>query len=142
MTTALRTIDLDRDYDMLVSWWAGHGWTALPKHALNTLGVICAVDGVDTAAAFLLMSNSTGVAMLEWLVTNPDANVRAAYLAIPTVTAFIESEAARMNYGVLLTACRQPSLVRMYERSGFTVTDRNVTHMIKILEINQPEGGK
>lgn len=135
MKTTLRTIDLEKDYDMLVAWWKGHGWTALPKAALNTLGVICAVDGVDTCAAFLLMSNSTGVAMLEWLVTNPEANVRAAYLAIPTVTAFIEGEAARNNYGVLLTACRQPSLVRMYERSGFQVTDTGVTHMIKILPL-------
>jgi hypothetical protein len=142
MNTTLRTIDLDRDYDMLVSWWKGHGWEPLPKGAVNTLGVICAVDGVDTCAAFLLMSNTNGVAMLEWLVTNPEANVRAAYLAIPTVTAFIEGEAARMNYGVLLTACRQPSLVRMYERCGFTVTDTNVTHMIKILDINQPKEGE
>lgn len=142
MKTEIRIIDLERDYGMLCSWWRGHGWTALPKGALNTLGAVCVVDGVDTAAAFLLMSNSCGVAMLEWLVTNPEANVRAAYLAIPTVTAFIEGEAARMGYGVLLTACRQPSLVRMYERSGFTVTDRNVTHMIKILELNQPQEGK
>jgi hypothetical protein len=137
MKTTIRIIDLETDYDMLVAWWNGHGWTALPKGALNTLGAICEVDGVPTAAAFLIMSNSMGVAMIEWLVTDPDAKVRAAYLAIPTVTAFLESEAARMGYGVLLTACRQPSLVRMYQRCGFTVTDTGVTHMIKVLPLNQ-----
>ncbi len=131
----LRPIELEKDYPTLASWWKGHGWMALPEGALKTLGVICEVDGVETCAAFLLMSNSTGVAMLEWMVTNPEAKAKACFRAIPAVTAFIEQEAARMKYGVLLTACRQESLVRMYERCGFQVTDRNVTHMIKVLDL-------
>lgn len=129
----LRPIDLETDYATLTEWWKGHGWNAVPRAILPKLGVIAEHDGVQVAAAFLYMDNSVGVAMLEWLVTNPAANPVACVRSVSQVIQFLTERALELDYGVMLTSCRQPALVRLYERNGFVKTDEGVTHLLMIL---------
>lgn len=112
---------------MLQQWWNGHGWPAVPEAALPRLFVIYE----DTAAGGLYMSNcGAGVAMLEWLVTNPESAPLKAARALKRVVEFLLVEARRMDYGMVLTTCRQPSLSRLLERSGFRVTDSQMIHLV------------
>lgn len=114
---------------MLASWWVGHGWPAVPLQVLPPLGVILGND----AAGWLYMDNGgTGVAMLEWLVTNPEAKPMQAAKSLVKVVEFLKSEAKRMDYGAILTTCRQPSLARLLERSGFSKTDENMIHLMGV----------
>lgn len=116
------------DYPMLESWWKGHGWPPVPLQILPPLGVI-----FDNAAAgFAYMDNgSTGVAMMEWLVTDPKAGLKAAK-ALKHVVGFLTTELKRLDYGAILTTCKQPSLARLLEGSGFNRTDEGMFHLIKI----------
>ena len=117
------------DYPMLCEWWQGHGWGAVPLKVLPPLGVI--LD--NTAAGWLYMDNGgTGVAMLEWLVTNPKASPLRSARCISKVVEFLKSEAKRMDYGAILTTCRQPSLARLLARNGFVKTDENLLHMMGV----------
>ena len=119
----------DADYPMLSGWWQGHGWAAVPQAVLPALGVIMA----DTAAGWLYMDNSgRGVAMMEWLVTDPAASPIQAARALSAVVDFLKSEALRMDYHVILTTCRQESLARMLGKRGFEVTDREMIHLIGV----------
>lgn len=112
---------------MLESWWKGHGWSPVPECMLPKLFVI--YD--DTAAGGLYMSNcGCGVAMIEWIVTNPGAKPMAAAKAITKVVEFLKSEAKRMDYRAILTTCRQPSLARLLERHGFERTDEQMIHLL------------
>lgn len=114
---------------MLTSWWQGHGWPPVIKRVLPPLGVIYA----DTAAGWLYMDNGgTGVAMMEWLVTNPNAKPLDAARALRKVVAFLKSEAKRMAYPIILTTCRQPSLARLLGRDGFEVSDKEMIHLIGV----------
>lgn len=128
MSDELRIWSKD-DYEMLASWWRGHGWPAVPVQILPPLGVIYGND----AAGWLYMDNGgTGVAMLEWLVTNPESKPIRAAKGISKVVEFLKSEAKRIDYGAILTTCRQPALARLLERSGFSKTDENMIHLMGV----------
>jgi hypothetical protein len=128
MVNELRIVAPD-DYPMLEAWWTGHGWPAVPQRVLPPLGVICG----DLAAGWLYMDNGgTGVAMMEWLVTNPVARAKDAVRGLTHVVEFLKSEAKRMEYNIILTTCRQKSLAGFLERRGFTVTDAEMIHLLGV----------
>lgn len=114
---------------MLKEWWHGHGFPPVPERILPPLGVIYA----NSAAGWLYMDNGgVGVAMMEWLVTNPAISARQAAASLLQVVSFLKSEALRMDYPIILTTCRQPSLARLLEKKGFQITDREMIHLVGI----------
>jgi hypothetical protein len=124
----LRMVEVD-DYPVLYHWWEMHGFPPVPQRLLPPLGVICD----ENAAGWLYMDNGgTGVAMMEWLVTNPEASPRKAIRALQEVVAFLKSEAKRMEYPFILTTCRQDALARLLEKCGFTISDRDMTHLMGV----------
>lgn len=129
----VRIIDSEADYPVLCEWWKAHGWPEVPAAILPKLGVVAVKEDVRVAAAFLYMDNSVGVSMLEWLVTNPWANGRDALQGIGAVIGFLTERALEMDYGVMLTSCRQPGLARIFEKHGFTKTDVSMTHLVRTL---------
>lgn len=119
------------DYNMLKLWWQGHGWPAVPQRVLPPLGVIYG----NKAAGWLYMDNGgTGVAMMEWLVTNPEAKPLEAARAISKVVEFLKSEAKRMDYPIILTTCRQKSLARLLNRAGFETSDSDMIHLLGVFQ--------
>jgi hypothetical protein len=126
----LREIKLETDYPMVAGWWKAHGWHEVPQAILPKLGVMAHFDDLPTAAAWLYMDNSVGVCWLEWLVSNPAAKPYPAIRCISQVIGFLKERALEMDYGVMMTTCRQDTLVRLYERNGFLKTDEGVTHLL------------
>lgn len=129
----LREVNLDADHPVLSLWWEAHRFPVVPRSILPKLGVM-ALDGeVRVAAAFLYMDNSVGVSWLEWLVTNPDATGKQSLAGIGAVVNFLAERALELDYGVMLTTCRQPALARIFERHGFAKTDEGVIHLVRKL---------
>lgn len=124
----LRMVSAD-DYTMFKTWWEGHGWPAVPQRVLPPLGVVMG----DCAAGWLYMDNGgTGVAMMEWLVTNPDAPMLIAARSLTKVIEFLKAEAKRMEYPIILSTCRQPGLARLLNRAGFQTTDTEMIHLLGV----------
>ena len=118
------------DYPMLAGWWHGHGWPAVPQRVLPPLGVI----HDNSAAGWAYMDNGgIGVAMIEWLVTDPQASPIQAARSLSRVVEFLRSELRRMDYAIVLTTCRQESLARMLERQGFQRSDTGMIHLVGVL---------
>lgn len=125
--------DLDDFHPVAMEWWESHGWPGVPANILPKLG-IRAIDGDrPLAAAWLYMDNSVGVAMLEWIVTNPELPARKAAVALARLVDFAKQEAKSLGYSVVLTTCRQESLAKLLERAGFHQTDRDVIHLATVL---------
>lgn len=117
------------DYPMLKKWWEGHGWPAVPQRVLPPLGVI--FD--NTAAGWLYMDNGgTGVAMMEWLVTNPESRPLVAVRALCHVVEHLKLQAKSFDYNIILSTCKQPALARLLNRSGFDTTDTGMIHLLGI----------
>jgi hypothetical protein len=133
----LRMYDPAKDYDMVAGWWKGHGWDAVPPFFLPKLGVIAywaeGEKNEDTAAAWLYMDNSAPVCWLEYMVSNPAANAGRAVKALRHLDTFLTGEAKATGYAVMLTTCRQDSLVKFHQKNGFTKADTGMTHMVKVL---------
>jgi hypothetical protein len=132
MGVELRLVDRNQDYPMLARWWEGHGWNAVPARRLPELGVIARVKGEPTAAGWCLMENSgTGVAMIEWLVTSPDATARASAVALKAVVEWLVWRAGEhdLRFDFFLSTCRQEGLAKLLCRCGFQITDIGVIHL-------------
>ena len=134
----LRMFDPSKDYDMVAGWWKGHGWNPVPPFFLPKLGVVaCWAEGEkteDAAAAWLYLDNSAPVCWLEYMVSNPEANAGRAVKALRHLDAFLTGEAKATGYVVMMTTCRQDSLVKFHEKNGFKKTDEDVTHLVKVIE--------
>lgn len=124
------------DYPMLCEWWKAHGFPALPLAILPRLGLVVEHESKPVVAAFLYMDNSVGVSMMEWLTTAPDAPMKVLPSAIRAICDVMKQRAREMNYGVMLTTCRQPALARVYEKNGFERTDDSVIHLIAVLGLD------
>jgi hypothetical protein len=121
------------DHAMLMRWWKAHGWPGVSKAILPKLGLIIENNGKPVVAGFLYMDNSVGVAFLEWVVGSPDASGKEIVVGIGVLVDFMGKRAKQLDYGILITACRQEALVRLYEKNGFQKTDEGLTHLIKLL---------
>ena len=118
-------------YEIVCEWWTAHGFPPVPVEALPSLGVIAADDDLDgKAAGWLYMDNSSTVAMMEWLVVNPNATPKESLTALKTVIEFLKTEAGHMGYKTILTTCRQNGLAKVAEKLGFTRTDEGMIHLI------------
>ena len=121
-------------YEVIRPWWEEHGWQAVPLAVLPRCAVLVEDDdGKPLAAAWLYMENSgVGVAWMEWTVTNPILTPWRSYAAITMLTQAVREVALELDYGVVMTTARQDSLVRVFERNGFAVTDRGMTHLLML----------
>lgn len=139
----VRPINLDEDYETLKRFWEAHGWDAPPRKFLPPLNAcVCDDDGTILSAAFVHLCNATPTCWMEWLVTNPANRPTQSLKAMKHLVDALKEAVASLNdgvhgYGPMLTTCRQPSLVRLYESLGFERTDENVTHLVCL--VPQPE---
>jgi hypothetical protein len=129
----LKMFELETDYGTVESWWIGHGWPAVPRGVLPRLGVMALFEGSPVACGWLYMDNSIGVSMLEWMVSNPSANPRHVLKGIKAIVEFLKDQAREMNYTVMLTTCKQESLAKVYEKTGFRKTDSEMIHLVQTL---------
>lgn len=125
--------DRENDYPIVKIWWEGHGWNAVPLAVLPKLGVMAILGGKPIASGWLYMDNSVGVSILEWMVANPDANAKSVYRSIKAIIEFLKTQAKEMHYAIMLTTCKQESLAKVYEKSGFLRTDSEMIHFIQPL---------
>ena len=106
MTTPyfLRRFDRTKDRAMIEGWLMDRGLEVSVLNIFPALGVIASrADTLeDCAALWLYMDNSVGVCFPEHAMTRPGLRAGEARDALLAALDFLSSEAARMNYGVML----------------------------------------
>lgn len=125
--------DLEKEYEVISPWWPRHGWPMVPIGALTTLGLVAHDGPLLLAACWVYTATNASLAMVEWVVTNPDVSPMVAAKAVFSLIDFAAIECKERGYAVLFTTCKNKGLERAYERAGFDRTDENVTHFLKIL---------
>lgn len=120
----------DSDYPLASEWWQAHGWPAVPRGLIPVVGVAVEINGSPAAMGWLKLESSTSIGMMEWVVSNPKNSPRDSVKAIREVTESIKACAKAQGRTALFTYCKQPSLARSYERSGFQITDKDMIHLV------------
>lgn len=94
---------LDADESALFAGWRkAHGMAELPDSIFPRLGVVAVLDGVDSAAAWLYMDNSVGVAFMEWIVARPGLSISESRACFARISETFRDEAKAIGYGLIL----------------------------------------
>ncbi|HEY1082215.1 MAG TPA: hypothetical protein VGE29_08135 [Prosthecobacter sp.] len=101
-------------------WREAHGVPVIPAAWLPRLGVVAVVNEQDTAAAWLYMDNSVGVAFVEWMVTRPGLSLAEAKAAVGAVMGALKAEAAGNGYSLILGHCIEPLARVLVDSLGWT----------------------
>ncbi len=117
----------DSDNEELARWWTAQGWPAMPVDKLPSTGWI--VEG--TVAAWMYLPISGGVAIIEWIVANPEARNRGE--ALKALLSHMEEYAEWRGYSAVFTGTKHPSLITRLQSAGYVVGDEGVTHLMKVL---------
>ena len=98
----VRAIDLDKEYDRFVLWWAKRNLSAPPKIILRgATGFVVHTGQVDVVAGWLYISGNVGFA--EWIIANPAiAATHAAANALSVIFSFMSEFAKTQGVNVLM----------------------------------------
>lgn len=98
----VRVIDLDKEYDRFVLWWAKRELAPPPKIVLRgAVGFAVHAGQVDVVAGWLYISGNVGFA--EWVIANPAvAATHAAANALSIIFSFMAEFAKGQGVTVLL----------------------------------------
>lgn len=119
-------------YDQVMTWFIGHKWQPLPKQALPEIGVvISSPDGkVGICAGFLYRTDSA-IAMLEWVVSNPEYSEKEERSqALDLLLEQILCRATDNGYKLVYAFLGNERLIKRYTDAGFEVGDANVTTVV------------
>lgn len=138
----LRTIQIDltdgriapADYAVIASWWTQREGNPPARAILPTLGVIASFDGQPVATCFAYLdATGSGVAILAWHITNPQANPFHAGRGLDHCRDFLEQHCAALNYHTAWTTTSSPQLSRHLTKHGYQIAEKAMTHHIRPL---------
>lgn len=119
------------DLDTAAGWAKAHGARFVPA-IMPKLGVVALDDGAPVAMCWLHMDNSVGVCWPEMPVSKPGLSIKAARRAFAYIMDFLEEEAARLDYGVMICHT-SPGIAKVLQSMGFH-KDSDCVKMIKLLK--------
>lgn len=112
-------------YDTLCQWWRAHQWEPVPLSALPRTGLV--IPGI---CAGFIYSTDSDLGWIEWIVSNPESEKVERSKALDTLLEGLKEKAREMGKKVVFSSSNNAGLISRLERSGFQITDRDVTHGI------------
>lgn len=97
---------------------------------LPTIGVCIYRGDKKLCFGFLYLESSCVVAHVEWIVTNPENTPRESLQSIGLAIDYLVGCAKKLGYQFIFTASNNKNLIRMYEKSGFKQTDKQMVHLV------------
>lgn len=117
----IEPFNIGRDYPGICEWWRHYGWRFVPLDALSESGWVVRDGDVTVAAVWLYFSNSSWF-WFEFLVANPEVSNRRRFEAIELLIREAAAIAQARSLRII-TATKQPGLIRLFEKHGFLIND-------------------
>jgi len=121
--------DESTHYEMLESWWKGHEWEPVNPQLLKPLGLVITIENQPVAAGFIYPIAGCGLALLEWVVSNPEAKPFCVVKGMKQLIDYTKDWCKDNDYQILLSACKNRGLLKLYQKNGFTKLDEGITHL-------------
>jgi hypothetical protein len=114
------------DYETVSLWWKQWEWAGIPEAFLPENGLIVTAEGTPVCAAFIYRTD-TPIYWVENYISDKTADkiIRSDALDL-LVLASIE-KAKDMGALVVMSSIKHTGLGRRLEKSGFVVSDKNMT---------------
>ena len=130
-----RPWDRDTDYDTLVKWWTQWEFGIVPKDMLPQDGVIVSVDDKPICAAGIYLYPKTALALMEWVVTDKDSNLRKRHKALKMCIDSIMDLAKKRGAKLVYTMTKEEALQKRYQKyHNMVLTESNVKTYIRDLD--------
>ncbi|MAA58363.1 MAG: hypothetical protein CL855_07900 [Cryomorphaceae bacterium] len=130
-----RPWDRDKDYDTLVKWWTQWEFGIVPKDMLPQDGVIVSVDDKPICAAGIYLYPKTALALMEWVVTDKDSNLRKRHKALKMCIDSIMNLAKKRGAKLVYTMTKEEALQKRYQKyHNMVLTESNVKTYIRDLD--------
>ena len=130
-----RPWDRDTDYDTLVKWWTQWEFGIVPKDMLPQDGVIVSVDDKPICAAGIYLYPKTALALMEWVVTDKDSNLRKRHKALKMCIDSIMNLAKKRGAKLVYTMTKEEALQKRYQKyHNMVLTESNVKTFIRDLD--------
>ena len=126
---------VEEDYDIICKWWKWWRWPMMPKSALpdnGKFGFMVEKNNIPIVSGFLYLSNSQ-MAMLEWVVSNPQYRDEDRKEAIELLINTVEEACINMDFKHLITIGRNKHLIETHKKLGWTVDKKPSYEIIKNL---------
>ena len=125
----------DTDYDTLVKWWTQWEFGIVPKDMLPQDGVIVSVDDKPICAAGIYLYPKTALALMEWVVTDKDSNLRKRHKALKMCIDSIMNLAKKRGAKLVYTMTKEEALQKRYQKyHNMVLTESNVKTYIRDLD--------
>ena len=134
METRLYEFD---DYEALKPWWIDHWGQAPSPHAIPACGLIASDLIGDVAAAWLAQDNSCGISMIVWMVANPNNAPVTTSEGLEVVINGLIEIAKSQGRQVIMVACPQGGMSKLFQKCGFTLNDTNMHNLTKFLPCSE-----
>lgn len=125
----------ENDFETLANWWKQYNWVVPNKDFLpqNGLGGMMGLSdtGDCVCAGFLYLTNS-GVAWLEYLISNPNYREDNRGEIIDGLIFNLIDIAESKGYKYIFTVAKNDSIKNVFERNNFKIGTENTTEMIYI----------
>lgn len=122
----MRFLDLNNDYDTLASWWKEYHFPVIPKDSLPKNGFI-----IDNICAGFIYCTDSNIAWLEFVVANPNISRDERKTGLQELIIGLTELAKEFGYKHIFTSTNHESLENRLVESGYSVQDRNVTHLMR-----------
>lgn len=121
------------DYETICKWWKWWRWPVLPKKALPNDakgGFMVEKNGEPIVSAFLYLTNST-VALLEWIVSNPEYKENDRKEAIELLINDTEKFCKGIGISLIFSIGRNKNLMKTHKKLGWHVDEKSSFEIIK-----------
>lgn len=122
----MRFIDLETDYNTLSSWWKHYNFPVIPKDSLSKNGFI-----IDNTCAGFIYCTDSNIAWLEFIVANPSISRDQRQNGLIDLISGLTGLAKELGYSHVFTSTNHPNLEKLLVETGYTLQDRNVSHLMR-----------
>lgn len=114
----VRPFSMEKDAELVSSWWSRHGCGDFPFAMLPPDGFMMCADGVPVCAAWVYLSCGVGVAFVEWCVSAPGRSMSESRESFTKLVDFIRGYLSESGYGAMW-ANTLPGIARVLKGCGF-----------------------
>lgn len=127
-----RLVDLATDYLDFANWWSDWGWPVIAPDYLPPIGLVVE-DGLTKICAGWLYQLDAKICMIEWIVSNKDAEKKQRGEALDMLIESLCEAAKDRGFKSVFSALKTPRLIKRFEEAKFTISDTSMTHVIRRL---------